>query len=355
MKPYFIYGVHASDRDLITSTTTYSGQHKRYFSSLDAEVFFGNERILDIVRIDFSYEEKKLPIFGFNSFIPSRIITGQKIIQGTFIINFTESGYIPKLLEKIDASSSQSGFELLGRSCSLENKPLFAKSFDILVGYGGYQIAEENSYKATYQVIKGVHINKYEQILDTSGEPVMEVYGFIAKDLSFDGVELLGVNLGGTESTENNDDNVEESVSGIKVVEARLTKEVNELRNLCEKNKDLLGIIIDSTHNLTPGKVVSYCEFTAEYINKAEDTEINIVDYVLTDQRVDLTFAGQATYLINSYHDTILTKEITDKLRKVFEGKEQQFINCNLDMKIFHKGKEVSHKEIVNMRKDEGY
>ena len=30
IKPYFTYGVSASDRDLITSTTTYSGVHKRY-------------------------------------------------------------------------------------------------------------------------------------------------------------------------------------------------------------------------------------------------------------------------------------------------------------------------------------
>ena len=105
MKSYFTYGTTASDRDFVTSTIKYSNTLKRYFSSLDAEIFIGGERILDINRIDFSYEEKKLPIYGFNSFIPSRIIVGQKIIQGTFIINFTEVGYIANLLEKIDESA----------------------------------------------------------------------------------------------------------------------------------------------------------------------------------------------------------------------------------------------------------
>ena len=73
IKPYFSYGKFSNDRDLITSTTTYSGAQKRYFSSLDAEIFIGGERILDIVRIDFSYEEKKMPYYGFNSFTPSKI------------------------------------------------------------------------------------------------------------------------------------------------------------------------------------------------------------------------------------------------------------------------------------------
>lgn len=60
-KPYFTYGVNmsASDRDLVTSTTMYNGQLKRYFSSLDAEVFIGGERILDIVRLDFLTKKRK--------------------------------------------------------------------------------------------------------------------------------------------------------------------------------------------------------------------------------------------------------------------------------------------------------
>lgn len=185
MKPYFTYGAKASDRDLITSTTVYSGQHKRYFSSLDAEIFIGGERILDIARIDFNYEEKKLPLYGFNSFIPSRIIVGQKLITGTFVINFTETGYIAKLLDRIEESKIANQWDKVGISCDPNNAALFKKSFDILIGYGGYDVPEEFSYNATYQILQGVYINGYQQILDTSGEPVYEVYSFIARNLEF--------------------------------------------------------------------------------------------------------------------------------------------------------------------------
>ena len=186
MKSYFKYGQTASKRDLITSTTNYSNVTKRYFSSLDAEIFIGGERILDIKRIDFTYEEKKLPIYGFNSFIPSKIFVGQKLIQGTFIINFTEVGYIAKLLDRIEESSIAGPYDKVGLSCDVNNADLFKKQFDILIGYGGFNVPEETSYKNTYQKILGVSINGYQQILDVDGEPIYEVYSFIARNLTYD-------------------------------------------------------------------------------------------------------------------------------------------------------------------------
>ena len=84
IKPYFSYGKFSHDRDLITSTTTYSGVKKRYFSSLDAEIYIGGERILDIVRIDFMYEEKKLPYYIIHKDILKEI-----------------SGRYPKTLEEL--------------------------------------------------------------------------------------------------------------------------------------------------------------------------------------------------------------------------------------------------------------
>ena len=185
MKSYFTYGASASDRDLVTSTVNYSGVLKRYFSSLDAEVFIGGERILDINRIDFTYEEKKLPLYGFNSFIPSKVIVGQKIIQGTFVINFTEVGYLAKLIERVKESKLASEYDKVGKSCSTENAALFKKSFDILIGYGGHDVPNEISYNETYQLLEGVYITGYQQILDTSGEPIFEVYSFLAKNLNY--------------------------------------------------------------------------------------------------------------------------------------------------------------------------
>lgn len=193
-KPYFSYGTNlsASNRDLVTSTIKYENQTKRYFSSIDAEIYMGGVRILDINRIDFSYQENKMPIYGFNSFIPSRVIIGQKLIQGTFIINFTKPGYIAELLNSNMRESEIAGkYDKVGKSCDINNSALFKKSFDILLGYGGHDIANEKSYNSCYQILQGVYITGFQQILDVSGEPIYEVYTFIARDFSFNGIDKI--------------------------------------------------------------------------------------------------------------------------------------------------------------------
>lgn len=192
-KPYFSYGANltASNRDLVTSTIKYENQNKRYFSSIDAEIYMGGERILDINRIDFSYQENKMPIYGFNSFMPSKVIVGQKLIQGTFIINFTKPGYIAELLSRVKESDIADQYDKVGISCDTNNSALFKKSFDILIGYGGHNTGNEDSYKSCYQILQGVYITGFQQILDTSGEPIYEVYTFLARNFSFDGVDKI--------------------------------------------------------------------------------------------------------------------------------------------------------------------
>lgn len=193
-KPYFAYGTNFnnSNRDLVTSTVRYENQTKRYFSSLDAEIYMGGVRILDIYRIDFSYQENKMPIYGFNSFMPSKVIVGQKLIQGTFVINFTKPGYIAELLSgTMKESSIANEYDKVGSSCDPNNSALFKKPFDILLGYGGYKTENEVSYKSCCQMLQGVYITGFQQILDASGEPVYETYSFIARNFTFDGVDKI--------------------------------------------------------------------------------------------------------------------------------------------------------------------
>lgn len=343
-KPYFTYKTHASDRDLITSTTTYSGQLKRYFSSLDAEVFIGGERILDIVRLDFSYEEKKMPYYGFNSFIPSRIFTGQKIIQGTFVINFTETGYIAKLLQKIDASELQQDSELVGKSCSLENSPLFAKSFDILVGYGGYNVESESSFRNTHQILQGVHINGYQQILDTSGEPVLEVYSFIAKNIKFGGYvyEDSGDDSIGSGDSDSNTSGTP-SLGGIDHVEHRLTSEVLDLRDRCERDHNMVGIVIDTYHSLHVKDKEShiYVDFKEIITNNKTAFITGRAQLVIHDNGVNLSktyelinYSGNGYGIRLNEHDT---NAIKSKLSKTAKG--QPLVACSLHYNVTVDGK----------------
>lgn len=331
MKSYFTYGTTASNRDLVTSTVKYNNTLKRYFSSLDAEIFIGGERILDINRIDFSYEEKKLPIYGFNSFIPSRIIVGQKIIQGTFVINFTEVGYIANLLEKVDESAIANEWDLVGQSCDPNNAALFKKSFDILIGYGGYDVPEETSYKSTYQILQGVYINGYQQILDTSGEPIYEVYSFIARNLAFSKKKIEEplppiqhiVGDKGEKST------------FIKVEEDKVDI-VDKNENDKPINKDIISVDL---------KYIPLTDITSKIRLLFSN---NILEKTITDVRVniaDIEIQMSKSFVLKREGTEwvyYLTKLDTDKLNRKF--KKNNNMNCILEVKIKNSDGTITNK-----------
>lgn len=358
-KPYFTYNAHASDRDLITSTTMYSGQLKRYFSSLDAEIFIGEERILDIVRLDFSYEEKKLPYYGFNSFIPSRIFVGQKLIQGTFVINFTEPGYIAKLLQKIEASELQKETELIGQACSTENAPLFAKSFDILVGYGGYNVSGEESFRNTYQKIQGVHINGYQQILDTSGEPVLEVYSFIARNLEFDGYKYD--KLSSNTTTDNNYNDTTSGSSntngGIDHVEKRDTAGVLDLQARCEKDYDMVGIVIDTYHSKHKEGNEShiYVDFTDIISYNKTAFITGKVKLTIHDNEVNLSKTYELINYSGNSYGIRLNSSDTELIAGKLGKNTQKLVSCSLYYNVTVDGVSTPMNKQVFMRRGLNY
>lgn len=355
-KPYFTHGVDLaeSDRDLVTSTTMYSGQLKRYFSSLDAEVFIGGERILDIVRLDFSYEEKKMPFYGFNSFWPSRIFVGQKIIQGTFAINFTEPGYIAKLLQKIEGSAAQDSASLVGQTCSLENSPLFGKAFDILVGYGGFNVENEASFRNTHQILEGVMVNGYSQILDTSGEPVMEVYSFIAKNLKFGGYEFDKNSYNDDIASSDSDigSSGPTNLGGIEIVEKRISGDVADLRDKCHKDSTLLGVIVDVTNALHFKDDKSHIYIDFAFLNDNNTYVKENVSLTIHDNELGIS----ETYTLIKKKDNtfgyILDEAKTKLVKEKLSGKKgsQKLISCSISGAFMHDGKREPFNKKVCMR-----
>lgn len=352
IKPYFSYGAFASDRDLITSTTTYSGVQKRYFSSLDAEIFIGGERILDIARIDFMYEEKKMPYYGFNSFIPSKIFVGQKIVQGTFMINFTEAGYIAKLLQRIDRSELSSDLDLIGQACSNENAPLFGLQFDILVGYGGYNVPSEASLNNTYMVIQGACINGYQQILDTSGEPVMETYSFIAKAIKFDGYKYpekkrLDPVI---EDNDNLNDNKNKKRE-MQIVEKRLTTEVEELIEKCNNDSKLLGIVVHTIHSLheKDNKSHVYVDFQKQLNSDKNNCVAGRVSLTISDNEVNINreYILEHTPNTDGHFGVLIDKEDTAKIKKKLKKGSQKSISCSLKFDYLLDGELHQNKKVT--------
>lgn len=344
-KPIFEYRASASDRDLITSTVKYGGTRKRYFSSLDAELYIDGKRIVDIVRIDYSYEEKKFPLYGFNSFMPSRILVGQKMIQGTFVINFTKPAYIANLIANAEGSVLNKDTDIVGKSCSSNNAPLFKKGVDILIGYGGYNVEGEISYNTSCQTIEGVYINGYQQMLDTSGEPIMEVYSFIAKNLTFgiptDKTEANAVNQGSNESSSNS--KIKDLILAVK----SNNSDVDKLKKACADDLAQPGIVADCYIN-TKTKGV---EFNVKDLLNIKDVnfELKKVKVSFSDIALDHSEIYElkvkdkfATATIDNDYYTMMT----DKIKKA--NSNNVTVNVAVEYKINNSDGNLSYNTKIN-------
>ena len=204
MSSYYTYEGNLRDRNKFTSTVNTTFGTKRYFSQLDTEVYFGAEQIDEIVAIDFTISEPKLPIYGFNSFYANRIVSGRRTIQGTFAINFTSTTYLLNIFNKIDDSILKAKYNPTGSELLLDyesllyrcegedttglgigNNAIFSKIFDITLSYGYGKTEGKQTYNCCWQTLVGVQIVDYRQALDTEGNPILDMYSFIAKDIRY--------------------------------------------------------------------------------------------------------------------------------------------------------------------------
>lgn len=328
MKPYFSYGLNvpASHRDLITSTIKYENETKRYFSSTDAEMYIAGKRILDLTRIDFSYQENKMPMYGFNSFVPSRVFVGQKIIQGTFAIAYTEPGYIAKLISNADDSVRSDEYDKVGRSCDKNNAALFKKAVDITVGYGGYN-NNENSYRANCYTIQGVYITGFQQILDTSGEPVYEAYSFLAKDISFDGVNKI-YEKSAKEEKEKEEERKQDYQDKLREEQNKKTEANKQEQQVTASNKynrDSKDVLLFITRQTAHGDVglLQY-----KYSNHEAFLKVHGFEVTISNNKANISKSFKFKEDEESYTKVILKEDI-DKLKKAMPNQDDS-IECTL-------------------------
>lgn len=180
---YYKYSANMNDRTYFTSVVnTTSGAAKRYFSNVESEIYFGDKEMTDLYQFEFAVNEKVLPIYGYNCYYATEIVSGQRIINGQFVVNYTDSKLIQSVLSSIDDSVyNQIGTEKYVPGGSAHNA-IYDKSFDIMIGYGYYDIKDKETYNATAQTIIGAKINDMNKVIDTTGQPILEVFSFIAKD-----------------------------------------------------------------------------------------------------------------------------------------------------------------------------
>lgn len=175
----------------IPSITNIVDGKKRYYSSIDAELYFGDIFIDEVSNIAWTIQQQSLPIFGYNSYCFDDVAIGSRLIQGQFAINFTEKNYLETL-------QNNSNFQKIARRMygdDVESKveysdfreklhlPKWDKGFDIVIGFGSNKTNKNNNIYSTYLVIDCVQITGSSMQLDDNGERILELYTFIARDI----------------------------------------------------------------------------------------------------------------------------------------------------------------------------
>lgn len=181
-----------------------SAELKRYYSVIDAEIYFQNYFVEDVSDINWAITQNVMPLFGYNSYIYDEVARGNRLIQGTFNINFTSPNYLFDLLNKIDGSlitdlnsylthaPSIKGKEVVGAiNTSLFGKreypdkgPLWNKTFDIDIIFG----EKTGINDPVHIIIEGVAIQSCHNVLSgycAGTLPIIqEQYSFIARDIT---------------------------------------------------------------------------------------------------------------------------------------------------------------------------
>lgn len=187
-----------------SAATNAAGQKVRYFSGTDAEIYFGDIFIDEVVGIQFAVQQNVMPLFGYNSYVFDDIAVGTRMVQGSFTINFTKSSFLFEILETLKtvlnsttqsvsaedegtsntlATSNNNGLNSNNPGAISSRAPLWGRSFDLVMSYGNARQANPVA-NSTMLMLSNVVITSCQQQLNASGEPVYESYTFIGRDLS---------------------------------------------------------------------------------------------------------------------------------------------------------------------------
>lgn len=185
------YSDFANDRPLFQNYIETDGRdtnlnrtQKRYYSSQDVSIYFGDFFIDDACSLQYSVTESAMLLYGYNSYIFDDIAKGSRMIQGQFTINFTHTNYLSKVLSDI------SKYEGTGVITHSKYHALWPTGFDLLVHHGSKQHSNIKSNDLQVIILKDIYITGVSTLYDSrTGEPIQELYSFVGRDIHF-GVEL---------------------------------------------------------------------------------------------------------------------------------------------------------------------
>ena len=190
-----------------------------YVSGMDASILFNgdssNSGPVDIITIEYTSSQNKLPIFGYKSFEWDHVLKGEEVVQGTFGLNFTGAMQLNQYLTNDEVPSSyrklplnrstQIGTDLyrsdfVGKDIrQTKSNNITKQMFDIEIHYQvtksillpNYTTTNMQGEVKTYTpvfydkgiILKDVMINSIQQAIAADASPIGEFYTFIGKSV----------------------------------------------------------------------------------------------------------------------------------------------------------------------------
>lgn len=206
-----------------------------YFSGSQVQLYIGPVLVDEIVGLAVAVQQQKVPIYGYSSQLFDAVARGPILVNGHFAINFVSAGYLFTILEKANtittgdlavweqetpASMFAEGFKDLGQSdrstilsalvtrpsqledfVHMQEQNIWGTSlpfgetsfpsmrpdqnrfddFSIHIVYGNIS---DTDTPGTMREIRGIHLLGSEQVVQADGNPVQEVYTFLARDMT---------------------------------------------------------------------------------------------------------------------------------------------------------------------------
>jgi hypothetical protein len=211
------------DQDDLLNKEFYSELYGRRVYRYDAvtgaqiSIYFGTQTLIDdATAVQFALTQSKKPVYGYHSQYFDTVADGVVIVHGRIFVNFIHQGYLrllmkhahdPDFLDKFETNATRrqrdtkSGFadydgvpksqEALVKYIKKEAhdrqqreiqegglaRPDQLRSVDIRIKYS----AESEFDNIPFKTLRDVHFIGESQEIQISGQPVQEMYEFIAK------------------------------------------------------------------------------------------------------------------------------------------------------------------------------
>lgn len=109
-----------------------------YHSGANITISINDNSLLDCVGISYNVIDSKTPVYGYNSRLFDAVAPGQKIIQGSFVVNYMGPNYVYNVMEEGMRSTAASSLAAGGsQSRQPTNQSTFSQdgSYDNILAY----------------------------------------------------------------------------------------------------------------------------------------------------------------------------------------------------------------------------